>query len=518
MQLELTDEEVAALLAALSRLIDNDHYPFSPRIRTLCAVRAKLPVAPAEPALISSAVNRKIEAIIGVAIQKNERVGQGGEIANPRVYSMTETKRPGDNEPITEILDRLVDAAESNERISFITLAEAAGLDPSQDFVGASLREIDFRGEDLRGFDFSGGDLTGSDFRRADVSGVRFEGAVLLGVIGLPVSAATPSKTDHRSQTTIPQIIIPQTTTPQTTIQTRIGCRGIGLHSGRKIGMTLLPAAPDTGIIFRRTDADAEIRASWTNAVESPRGTLLSNGEGITVGTIEHLMAALAGAEIDNVIIELNGPEVPIMDGSSAPFLFLIECAGILEQDAPRRAVKVLKPVSVVEGRAMAMLLPNHGFSMSFEIDFDNPLISRQDVSLVFDKTTFKSELSRARIFGLIDEVDGLRAAGLGRGGLLDNELMVKGNDILNAGGLRYADEFVRHKLVRAFGDLYLAGGPIIGRFCGVRSGHAQTRRLLAALFADPEAWCYTSLSGTTDIGSLGREEELQFTSTAANS
>jgi UDP-3-O-[3-hydroxymyristoyl] N-acetylglucosamine deacetylase len=228
-------------------------------------------------------------------------------------------------------------------------------------------------------------------------------------------------------------------------------------------------------------------------------------------------MAALAGAEIDNVIIELDGPEVPIVDGSSAPFLFLIECAGTLEQDAPRRAVKVLKPISIVEGRATAVLLPDHSFSMSFEIDFDNPLISRQNVSLVFDRTTFKSELSRARSFGLIDEVDRLRAAGPGRGGSLDNVLMASGNDVLNAGGLRHADEFVRHKLVDALGDLYLAGGPIIGRFCGVRSGHPHTRHLLRALFGDAEAWCYTSPSGTTDIRSLGREEELCLTGTDAN-
>jgi UDP-3-O-[3-hydroxymyristoyl] N-acetylglucosamine deacetylase len=301
------------------------------------------------------------------------------------------------------------------------------------------------------------------------------------------------------------------TTASQQTLKTQIGCRGIGLHSGRKVALTFLPAPPDTGIVFRRIDAGAEIRASWTNTIESPRCTTLSNGEGITIGTIEHLMAALAGAEIDNAIIELDGPEVPIMDGSAAPFLFLIECAGVVGQDAPRRAVKVLKPVSVVEDRATAVLLPDHGFSMSFEIDFNNPLIRRQDVCMVFDATTFKSELSRARTFGLIDELAQLRAAGLGRGGSLDNVVMISGDHVLNTGGLRYSDEFVRHKLVDAFGDLYLAGGPIIGRFCGVRSGHTQTRRVLAALFADPDAWCYTSLSRTTDIGPLGHREELRL-------
>jgi UDP-3-O-[3-hydroxymyristoyl] N-acetylglucosamine deacetylase len=275
--------------------------------------------------------------------------------------------------------------------------------------------------------------------------------------------------------------------------------------------MALIPAAPDTGIVFRRADAGAEIRASWVNTIESPRCTVLSNGEGITVGTVEHLMAALAGAEIDNAIVELDGPEVPIMDGSSAPFVFLIECAGIVEQDAARRAIKVLKPVSVGDDGAIAALVPDHGFSMNFEIEFANPLISRQDICVVFDATTFKSELSRARTFGLLDEVDRLRAAGFGRGGSLDNVVVVSGDHVLNAGGLRYADEFVRHKLVDAYGDLYLAGGPIIGRFSGIRSGHAQTRHLLAALFADPEAWCYTSLCRTTDLEAFDRRDAIRL-------
>jgi UDP-3-O-[3-hydroxymyristoyl] N-acetylglucosamine deacetylase len=263
--------------------------------------------------------------------------------------------------------------------------------------------------------------------------------------------------------------------------------------------------------VFRRTDAGAEIPANWVNTIESPRCTMLSNGEGVTVGTVEHLMAALAGAEIDNAIVELDGPEVPIMDGSSAPFLFLVECAGLVEQDAARRAIKVLKPVSVIEDGATAALLPDHGFSMSFEISFPNPLIRQQDISVVFDAATFKAELSRARTFGLLDELDRLRAAGFGRGGSLDNVIVVSGDHILNSGGLRYADEFVRHKLLDAFGDLYLAGGPIIGRFCGVRSGHAHTRHLLAALFADAEAWRYTSQWRATNLGALDRPGEMRL-------
>jgi UDP-3-O-[3-hydroxymyristoyl] N-acetylglucosamine deacetylase len=275
--------------------------------------------------------------------------------------------------------------------------------------------------------------------------------------------------------------------------------------------MTFRPAAPGTGILFHRTDVGVEIQADWANMVESPRCTVLSNGEGVSIGTVEHLMAALAGSEIDNAIIELDGPEVPIMDGSAAPFVFLIECAGIVEQDAVRRAIKVLKPVSVAEDGATAELIPDHGFSMSFEIDFDNPLIRRQDMCLVFDPVTFRSELSRARTFGLIDEVDRLRSAGLARGGSLDNVIIVSGDHVLNTGGLRYDDEFVRHKLLDACGDLYLAGAPLIGHFRGVRSGHAHTRRLLAALFADPAAWCYTSLGRAAQPGGREWQDEMRL-------
>jgi len=245
--------------------------------------------------------------------------------------------------------------------------------------------------------------------------------------------------------------------------------------------------------VFRRADVGAEIAALWHNTVVSPLCTVLSNGEGIRVGTVEHLMAALHGAGVDNAVVELDGPEVPIMDGSAAPFVALIERAGILDQDAPRCAVKVLKPVVVGDAEVSAALLPDDGFSMDFEIDFDNPLIRRQDIGLVFEPDTFKSELSRARTFGLLDDIDRLRAAGLARGGSLDNAVVVSGEKILNRGGLRWADEFVRHKLLDAFGDLYLAGAPVIGRFRGVGSGHAHNHRLLAALFADPDAWCWTT-------------------------
>jgi len=294
---------------------------------------------------------------------------------------------------------------------------------------------------------------------------------------------------------------------PQRTVGETGCCHGIGLHCGQPVAMTLRPAPPDTGIVFRRLDAGAEIRASWTNTTQSALSTVLSNGEGIHIGTIEHLMAALAGSQIDNALIELDGPEVPIMDGSAAPFMQLIERAGIVPQDAARRAFKILKPVWVGDDGASATLLPEHGFTMSFEIDFDNPLIRRQDMTLNFEPGIFKAELAAARTFGLLDDWPRLKAAGLARGGSLDNAIVVSGDRVLNHGGLRFSDEFVRHKLLDALGDLYLAGGPIIGHFRGLRSGHALTRRLVAALFADRDAWCHTTIAETADIGAVAWSE-----------
>jgi len=265
--------------------------------------------------------------------------------------------------------------------------------------------------------------------------------------------------------------------------------------------MTLHPAAPDSGIVFRRSDAGAEIRAYWRNSVESALSTVLSNREGVHVATVEHLLAALAGNRIDNAVVELDGPEVPIMDGSAAPFTRLIRDVGIEMQDMPRRAIKIMKPVEVAGSGSSAALLPDSGFSMSFEIDFDNPLIRHQDISLNIDPDVFNDELAPARTFGLLDDWPRLKAAGLAQGGSLDNAVVISGNRVLNADGLRFADEFVRHKLVDAIGDLFLAGGAIIGHFRGLRSGHALTRRLLAAVFADPEAWCLTTMFETTGLG-----------------
>jgi len=254
--------------------------------------------------------------------------------------------------------------------------------------------------------------------------------------------------------------------------------------------MTLHPAAAATGIVFRRSDrGGAEIVASWRNVIDSTLCTTIGTPDGLKIATIEHLMAAFAGLEIDNAVVELDGPEVPVMDGSAAPFVFLIECAGIAEQIAPRRGIKILKPVSVGAAGSSAALVPADGFRLSFAIDFASSAIRRQELTYDGDGESFKHELSRARTFGFLDDVERMRQAGLARGGSLDNAVVISGDRVLNQEGLRYDDEFVRHKMLDALGDLYLAGGSIMGHFHGMRSGHALNRQLLAALFADPAAW-----------------------------
>ena len=283
----------------------------------------------------------------------------------------------------------------------------------------------------------------------------------------------------------------------QKTLKKAIHCRGIGLHSGERIQMSLRPAAADTGIVFRRSDRGGiEIKAAWHNIIDSTLCTTLGDGASMKIATVEHLMSAFAGLEVDNAIVELDGPEVPVMDGSAAPFVFLIECAGLVEQLVPRRAIKVLKPIHVGSRGNSAALLPAEEFRLSFAIDFASGAINRQELSFTLDADSFKHDISRARTFGFLDEVDRMQAAGLARGGSLDNAVVISGDRVLNKEGLRYGDEFVRHKVLDALGDLYLAGGPLLGHFHGVRSGHAINRQLLETLFADPTAWCTTTLAG----------------------
>ncbi|MBI5164943.1 MAG: UDP-3-O-acyl-N-acetylglucosamine deacetylase [Magnetospirillum sp.] len=286
----------------------------------------------------------------------------------------------------------------------------------------------------------------------------------------------------------------------QRTLKTSIGCTGIGLHSGVKVTMTLHPAEPDTGIRFRRTDIPGQgaiVPALWSNIGDTRMNSCLVNDAGVQVGTVEHLMSALAGMGIDNCLIDINGAEVPVMDGSAAPFLFLIECAGVVEQAPARRAIRVLKRISVSDGDKTATLTPSTGFSIHFEIDFASKAIAQQEMFVALDKGSFKAEVARARTFGFEQEVTMLRSAGLARGGSLDNAVVIDstGTKVLNDDGLRYVDEFVRHKVLDAVGDLYLAGAAIIGHFHGVRSGHALNNALLRALFADSSAWAWSTVS-----------------------
>lgn len=278
----------------------------------------------------------------------------------------------------------------------------------------------------------------------------------------------------------------------QKTLKTAINCSGIALHSGEKVSITLKPAPADSGIIFKRIDiagGGAEIKATYDNVVETTLCTKIGNSDGVTIATIEHLMAAISGCAIDNLLIEINGPEMPVMDGSAAPFVFLIECAGTLEQDAPRKAIRIEKNVSIDEKDRFASFQPCKGSILDFTIDFDNPAIARQEHSVHMGRGVFKDELSRARTFGFLHEVEYMRANGLARGGSLDNAVVVSADGIMNEEGLRFENEFVRHKILDAVGDLALAGLPIIGRYTGICSGHYLNNQLLHALMADQDAW-----------------------------
>lgn len=277
----------------------------------------------------------------------------------------------------------------------------------------------------------------------------------------------------------------------QKTLAAAVAFDGIGIHCGTKVSVTLHPAPPGSGIAFRRSDEGGGtlIPARWDRVVNTRFCTTLVGDGGSHVGTVEHLLAALAGCEIDNVVVEVDGPEIPIMDGSAAPFVALIAGAGCEEQDAPRRGIRVRKPVTVSDGRSTASLLPGPGFTLRVEIDFENPIVSRQSLSLALVNGTFKTELAPARTFGFLDQIEQMQAAGLARGGSLENAIVVGGDGILNHGGLRFEDEFARHKALDAVGDLYLAGAPILGAFHGIRSGHDINNKLLCTLFADSEAW-----------------------------
>ena len=292
----------------------------------------------------------------------------------------------------------------------------------------------------------------------------------------------------------------------QTTLNRSIDCAGVALHSGKKVSLSLKPAGPNMGIIFRRSDLPGlpEIRANWKNVVDTRMCTTLGNSKGVTISTVEHLMAALSGCHVDNAIVEVSGSEVPVMDGSAQPFVFLIECAGVKQLDASRRVIEVLRPVKVESEGRVAELLPSNSFSVGFQIEFDDCAISRQELFITLVNGTFKKEIARARTFGFVNDVEALRASGLALGGSLENAVVVDGDKVLNDGGLRYEDEFVRHKVLDAVGDLYLSGAPIRGHYRGVRAGHHITNELLKALFAEPASWRFIGHAGEEVSSSRG--------------
>lgn len=285
----------------------------------------------------------------------------------------------------------------------------------------------------------------------------------------------------------------------QRTVRAAIDCVGVGVHSGRKIRLIIRPADINHGIVFRRTDLNRSIAARHDTVCDTRMCTVIADPAmpSARVGTIEHVMAALFGAGVDNALIEVDGPEAPILDGSAGPYLFLLDCAGVVEQDAPRNVIEVRTPVRVAAGEAWAELRPlgplaRNGqpvLEMEMSIDFAAPAIGQQACALRLTPDTFRNRLANARTFALAPEVEQLQAAGLAQGGSLDNAVVVDGDSVLNPGGLRMENEFVHHKLLDAVGDLALAGVRLHGRFVAHRSGHTLNNRLLRALFANEGAW-----------------------------
>ncbi|MCP5204634.1 MAG: UDP-3-O-acyl-N-acetylglucosamine deacetylase [Pseudomonadales bacterium] len=285
----------------------------------------------------------------------------------------------------------------------------------------------------------------------------------------------------------------------QRTLRHSITATGVSLHTGKKVYMTLKPAPVDSGIVFRRIDLDPvrELPARVGHVGDTTLSTSLIVGAD-RVSTVEHLMAALAGLGVDNAIIDLTAEEVPIMDGSAAPFVFLLQAAGVVEQDALKKFVRIKRKLTVEDGDKVASLLPFDGFKVSFTIDFDHPVFRDRTAhaELDFSSGSFEQEVSRARTFGFMHEIEYLRSRGLARGGSVDNAIVVDEYRILNQEGLRYEDEFVRHKVLDAVGDLYLLGYCIIGEFRAYKSGHALNNTLLRALLAQPDAWETVTFGG----------------------
>ena len=288
----------------------------------------------------------------------------------------------------------------------------------------------------------------------------------------------------------------------QRTLKNMIRATGVGLHTGAKVYLTLRPAAANTGIVFRRIDLaqPVEIKAD-PYAVGDTRLSSCLEKDSVRVSTIEHLMSAFAGLGIDNAYVDLTAPEVPIMDGSAGPFVFLLQSAGIEEQNAPKKFIRIVTAVEVEDGDKRVRFEPHNGFKLTLSLDFDHPVFDkmRQSVTVDFSTTSYIKEVSRARTFGFMQDVETMRSQGLALGGSLDNAIVMDEYRVLNTDGLRYEDEFVKHKVLDAIGDLYLLGHPLIGAFAGHKSGHALNNQLLRRLLEDRQAWEYVSFERVED-------------------
>jgi UDP-3-O-[3-hydroxymyristoyl] N-acetylglucosamine deacetylase len=301
----------------------------------------------------------------------------------------------------------------------------------------------------------------------------------------------------------------------QRTLKKKVSATGVGLHNGVKVELTLLPAAIDSGIVFRRIDLPGmpEIQAT-PDAVSDTRMCSALEKNGARVATVEHLMSALAGLGVDNVIVEVNASEIPIMDGSSGPFIFLLQSAGIVEQAAAKKFMRIIKNVEIVEQDKWAKFEPYHGFKMDFTIDFAHPVFegSGNNVKIDFADNSYISEISRARTFGFMHEVEYLRANGLARGGSLDNAIVLDEFRVLNTDGLRYEDEFAKHKVLDAIGDLYMLGHPLLGAFTAYKSGHGLNNQLIRALLADASAWEFVTFDDINEAPLGFKEQTAYFT------
>ncbi len=285
-----------------------------------------------------------------------------------------------------------------------------------------------------------------------------------------------PPRNDHRERTLVAPAI----------------CAGVGVHTGQRVRLAIRPAVAGTGIVFVRTDItdrDNRIVVSGDAVVDARLNTMIENAAGVRLSTIEHLMAAFCALGVSNAVVEVDGPELPILDGSALPFVQLLDRAGFRRQPTPVRYIEILEPIHVTDGDKHAALYPCDRYEMRFEIDFDNAVIGNQVVDFVVDEQTFRDEIMSARTFGFAHEVEALRQAGLARGGSLENAVVIDGDDILNPGGLRMEREFVRHKALDAIGDLYVLGAPLLGRYEGYKAGHAVNNLLVRALLNAPHAW-----------------------------